>query len=74
MAATERLDELVSIVQVAAEEQGVAFLASDVDADGGKLILAAGAPSHHGRRRGTDAADPPRRSSTPSRRSRSGSA
>ena len=44
VAATERLDRLVSIVQVAAEEQGVAFLASDVDADGGKLILAAGAP------------------------------
>jgi class 3 adenylate cyclase/tetratricopeptide (TPR) repeat protein len=42
--ATERLDRLVSIVQTAAEEQDVAFLASDVDADGGKLILTAGAP------------------------------
>jgi len=42
--ATERLDRLVSMVQAAAEEQGVAFLASDVDADGGKLILTAGAP------------------------------
>ena len=42
--ATDRLDRLVSIVQSAAEEQGVAFLASDVDADGGKSILTAGAP------------------------------
>ncbi len=35
----------MSTVQAAADEQGVAFLASDVDADGGKLILTAGAPT-----------------------------
>lgn len=38
------LHELVSGVQAAADAEGVTFLASDVDADGGKLILAAGAP------------------------------
>ena len=35
---------MLTIVQQAAESQGVAFLASDVDTDGGKLILTAGAP------------------------------
>jgi len=39
------LDELVRHVQVAVDEQGVCFLGSDVDADGGKLILTAGAPT-----------------------------
>jgi len=34
----------VSVVEAATEEQGVSFLASDVDFDGGKLILTAGAP------------------------------
>jgi class 3 adenylate cyclase/tetratricopeptide (TPR) repeat protein len=43
-AAAEALHRLVSIVQAAAEEQEVTFLGSDVDADGGKLILTAGAP------------------------------
>ena len=38
------LDGLVRDVQAAVDELGVCFLASDVDADGGKLILAAGAP------------------------------
>jgi class 3 adenylate cyclase/predicted ATPase len=42
--AAEALDELVRDVQGAADDLGVSFLASDVDADGGKLILAAGAP------------------------------
>jgi class 3 adenylate cyclase/tetratricopeptide (TPR) repeat protein len=42
--AAEALHRLVSAVETAAAEQGVAFLASDVDADGGKLILTAGAP------------------------------
>jgi class 3 adenylate cyclase/tetratricopeptide (TPR) repeat protein len=41
----DALHHLVSVVDAAAEEQGVAFLASDVDADGGKLILTAGAPT-----------------------------
>ncbi len=31
-------------MQAATEQQGVSFLASDVDSDGGKLILTAGAP------------------------------
>ena len=43
-AAAEALHRLVSVVEAATEQQGVAFLASDVDADGGKLILTAGAP------------------------------
>ena len=38
------LDRLVRDTQDAVDEHGVSFLASDVDADGGKLILAAGAP------------------------------
>jgi class 3 adenylate cyclase/tetratricopeptide (TPR) repeat protein len=42
------LHQIVSAVQAAAEEQDVAFLASDVDADGGKLILTAGAPKATG--------------------------
>jgi class 3 adenylate cyclase/tetratricopeptide (TPR) repeat protein len=43
-AAAEALHRLVSVVQAATEAQGVAFLASDLDANGGKLILTAGAP------------------------------
>ncbi len=43
-ATAELLEELVSRVQVAVDEAGICFLASDVDADGGKLILTAGAP------------------------------
>lgn len=39
------LHRLVSIVQDAATRNGIAFLASDVDEDGGKLILATGVPS-----------------------------
>jgi len=39
------LDEVVSVVQTAAEAEGVTFLATDIDADGGKVILAAGVPS-----------------------------
>ncbi len=39
---------MVSIVEAATEEQDVAFLGSDVDADGGKLILTAGAPKATG--------------------------
>ncbi len=35
----------MSVVEAATEEQGIAFLGSDVDADGGKLILTAGAPT-----------------------------
>ncbi len=43
-AAAAALDELVRDVQHAVDAQGVCFLGSDVDADGGKLILTAGAP------------------------------
>ena len=39
------LHALVADVQSAVDVQGVCFLASDADADGGKLILTAGAPS-----------------------------
>jgi class 3 adenylate cyclase/tetratricopeptide (TPR) repeat protein len=44
------LDELVSLIQRAAEAHGVAFLGSDIASAGGKIILAAGAPratGHH---------------------------
>ncbi|HET9762927.1 MAG TPA: adenylate/guanylate cyclase domain-containing protein, partial [Casimicrobiaceae bacterium] len=47
-AAAEALQRLFSIVDAAIEEQSVAFLASDVDADGGKLILTSGAPKVSG--------------------------
>ena len=43
-AAAAALDDLVSAVQRAADEQRVCFLSSDVDADGGKIILTSGAP------------------------------
>jgi class 3 adenylate cyclase/tetratricopeptide (TPR) repeat protein len=46
--AARRLDALVTNVQRAVERQGVTFLASDVDRDGGKIILTAGAPSSSG--------------------------
>lgn len=38
------LDDLVSHVQTAAEGEGVTFLATDIDKDGGKLILGTGVP------------------------------
>jgi len=43
-AAAGALDELVRLVQDAADSEQVCFLGSDIDADGGKLILTAGAP------------------------------
>src|SRR3954469_5099979 len=39
------LGELIATVGAAADERQVCFLGSDIDADGGKLILTAGAPS-----------------------------
>lgn len=39
------LDELVITVQRAADNEGGTFLGSDIDADGGKLILSAGVPT-----------------------------
>jgi class 3 adenylate cyclase/tetratricopeptide (TPR) repeat protein len=47
-AAAEALDRLVRIVQVAAEAHGVTFLESDVDRDGGRIILVSGAPQTFG--------------------------
>ncbi len=43
-AATNALHRLVQVVEAATEAQDVALLASDLDANGGKLILTAGAP------------------------------
>ncbi len=40
----EALDELVQIVQRESDAEGVTFLATDIDADGGKIILVAGVP------------------------------
>ncbi|HVE49763.1 MAG TPA: adenylate/guanylate cyclase domain-containing protein, partial [Casimicrobiaceae bacterium] len=42
--AAEVLHRLVEIVEAATERRDLALLASDIDADGGKLILTAGAP------------------------------
>jgi class 3 adenylate cyclase/tetratricopeptide (TPR) repeat protein len=42
------LDELVRSVQAAADEEAVTFLATDIDADGGKIILASGVPTARG--------------------------
>ena len=39
-----RLQELVATVQRAVDRRGVTFLATDIDRDGGKVILTAGAP------------------------------
>lgn len=39
------LQELVSTVQKASEQGGVTFLGTDIDHDGGKIILVAGAPN-----------------------------
>ena len=76
VATAEALHALMNVVEMAAQEQKIAFLASDVDADGGKLILTAGAPSITGddeermllalaqdRRRRPADSDPHRRSS-----------
>ncbi len=43
-----RLETLVTVVQQAVDNQQVTFLATDVDRDGGKIILTAGAPSTSG--------------------------
>ena len=41
----QRLDALVEVVQAATDAENITFLASDIDADGGKIILAAGVPA-----------------------------
>jgi class 3 adenylate cyclase/tetratricopeptide (TPR) repeat protein len=40
----QALDQLVAAVQRAADSHGVTFLGTDIDHDGGKIILTAGAP------------------------------
>ncbi len=45
---TEMLDRLISSTQSVAEELGICFLPTDIDEDGGKIILAAGAPQTAG--------------------------
>jgi class 3 adenylate cyclase/tetratricopeptide (TPR) repeat protein len=47
-ATADHLHALVSLVQTAVDRHDVAFLATDVDRDGGKIILTAGAPSTSG--------------------------
>ena len=47
-AGAEAVQELVSAVQAAAGEHGVTFLESDVDRDGGRIVLVAGAPQSTG--------------------------
>jgi class 3 adenylate cyclase/tetratricopeptide (TPR) repeat protein len=42
------LHELISCVQRAADDNGVTFLGTDIDHDGGKVILVAGAPNAMG--------------------------
>jgi len=42
------LHAMVTCVQMAADEQGVCFLGTDVDTDGGKMILTSGAPVNTG--------------------------
>ncbi|MGA2928132.1 MAG: hypothetical protein ABSG43_19470, partial [Solirubrobacteraceae bacterium] len=43
-AAAQRLDELVRLVQAAADRYEVCFLDTDISASGGKIRLSAGAP------------------------------
>jgi class 3 adenylate cyclase/tetratricopeptide (TPR) repeat protein len=47
-AASDILTELVDDVHDAAEEHGISLLSADLEIDGGKLMLAAGAPSATG--------------------------
>lgn len=47
-AVADSLHELVARAQSAIDEQGVCFLGSDVDGDGGKLIFTSGAPTNTG--------------------------
>ncbi len=44
----ERLDAVVRAAQRAADEHGVTFLGTDIDHDGGKIILTAGVPRRVG--------------------------
>ncbi|MDH5373321.1 MAG: AAA family ATPase, partial [Acidimicrobiia bacterium] len=44
----EQLDEMVTLAQEAAEEFGVSFLSTDIDANGGKIIITGGVPTSTG--------------------------
>ena len=46
--AVEALDTLVRVTQEAVDERDLCFLGTDIDKDGGKLILSGGAPKAHG--------------------------
>ena len=41
----KRLDATITAIQEAAEDEGVTFLATDINEDGGKVILTAGSPT-----------------------------
>jgi class 3 adenylate cyclase/tetratricopeptide (TPR) repeat protein len=45
-AVAKALEEVVRVTQEAADSEGVAFLASDIDENGGKLILVSGVPTN----------------------------
>jgi class 3 adenylate cyclase/tetratricopeptide (TPR) repeat protein len=47
-AVADYLDTLVTDIQQAVDRQGITFLGTDIDHDGGKVILVAGAPSTSG--------------------------
>jgi class 3 adenylate cyclase/tetratricopeptide (TPR) repeat protein len=47
-AAADTLDALVRAVQAAADEHRVTFLESDIDRDGGRIVLVSGAPQTFG--------------------------
>jgi class 3 adenylate cyclase/tetratricopeptide (TPR) repeat protein len=47
-ALAEALDEVIANVQRAAAAHGVTFFETDIDRDGGKIMLTAGAPVSHG--------------------------
>ena len=44
-ATARAIDDIVRVVQAEADLEGVTFLASDIDANGGKLILTSGVPA-----------------------------
>jgi class 3 adenylate cyclase/tetratricopeptide (TPR) repeat protein len=43
-----RLNDLIRAIQTAASEHGICFLGTDIDSDGGKIILTSGAPESSG--------------------------
>ena len=65
-AAVIAVEEVVRAVQDAADRYGVCFLETDIDTDGGRIVLVAGAPGGVRERRGADAPHAARRRSTSS--------